>query len=198
MAVTILDPRSGDTVSSPVTVTSGYDFSAATTLTSSVGSSSDGGKSLPASQGVSGSDPIPVGNGTYTVSGQTNNGGGSDSQPNVTVGNPPVLIAGFEEMALAGTAAAAPSVKKKYKVKGKFKNQTPAITKVVAKAYKVTVASQTFDEKDSGEDPSPNGSNFTWKVELEFDREAGFPYVIRAFAYANTTLVASTSKHLDK
>jgi hypothetical protein len=189
MSVAILSPLDGDTVVSPVTVSTSYSFNSGTfTLTDSVGANTD--PNPPAVSGVGVYNPailVPVTVPTvFTVTAVTNPDGGSSSQANVTVtppGTDMVDIATIDAVPPPPPAAGAagPAAKNKFKVKGKTKQGSgPVPTKVTCKAYQVDVTTNTWTEVDS-QDGVPN--NGKWEVTLSYTQQAGFRYVARAFAY---------------
>jgi hypothetical protein len=201
MPVTILSPLDGDTVTSPVPVSTTYDITSGTTvLTASVGANADPSPPTVSGQGNAGASiTVTVSAPTVvTVSASTNPDAGSDSQPNVTVlpssGDPAVRFLSIDPNP---TSTPPPGAKNKYKVKGKAKHQAaPVAAKVTCKAFQVSVTTKQWTEVDSQDDTPNNGD---WQVTLSYVKQAGFAYVARAIAFdAAGNVLGKASKFNDK
>lgn len=92
MSVTVLAPRTGDSVNPPVVVSSDYDFTAQCSIASCVGTVCDPGRPVGPGKDLYDSSSLAAAGGTHTVTATANNSGGSDSQPGVIVtgGTPPI------------------------------------------------------------------------------------------------------------
>ncbi|HJZ59488.1 MAG TPA: hypothetical protein VKE74_31380 [Gemmataceae bacterium] len=156
MSVTILSPRSNDTVTNPVVIVSDFNFTAATNLTCEVvgtgksdGPANVNGNDLHSSAGLA---PDP--DHTYTVRVAGSNGD-ADSQPNINVisGQPPVVI----DAAVRGADGKGKAGKTEYTLSGVVDTSTnPKV--VVCVAYRVknkNLIPQDIDggfpDRDSGE-----------------------------------------------
>lgn len=200
MPVSILAPMSGDTVSSPVTISTYYTEAASCNISSDIGGYGNGSQpvTVPPSDGNLDSGPI-----TVTVPNDTEfivNAASdvpddpSDSQYPVTVtaNDGPAPIGGIT-ISLPEMSGGAGAGKKKYKVDGEVAPGSTAAY-VVCQAIEVVVGPPTTRTvvAAGSSNIKAAGNKLTWSVSLEFTQNAGSSYVARALAYdMNQTLLGS-------
>lgn len=180
MPVTILAPMSGDTVSNPVTITSGYYALSSDDVICKIAAKPDNQETLDADGVHSGSgiNGVPFGPQTVEV---FVNGTLQDSQEGVIVsdGPIPVPIEGLD-----GPETIVKENDKKITVRGgKVPNGSTAAY-VVCQAIEVDVATRKFTVAATG--AVSLNEDKKWAVTLKLkvkDADKNIQYVVRAFAY---------------
>jgi hypothetical protein len=201
MPVSILAPMSGDTVTSPVTISTSYTESTNCNITSDIGGYGNGSQSVtvPPSDGDldSGSITVMVPSDTEftvnAVSDAPDDPGDSQSPVTVTANGGPAPIGGIT-ISIPEMGGGAGAGKKKYKVDGEVAAGSTAVY-VVCQAIEIVVGPPTTRTVIAATSGNINPANNKWQVMLEFTQNAGASYVARAFAYdMNQTLLGSSTK----
>jgi hypothetical protein len=189
---------SGDTVTSPVTISTSYTESTNCNITSDIGGYGNGSQSVtvPPSDGTLDSGPITVmvpNDTEFTVnavSDAPNDPGDSQSAVTVTADGSPAPIGGITISILEMGGGAG---KKKYKVDGEVATGSTAVY-VVCQAIEIVVGPPTTRTVVAATSGNINPANNKWQVMLELTQNAGSSYVARAFAYdKNQTLLGSST-----